>query len=182
MTKHILAQSVWQCIILFVFLFAGEYMIPESVPKYMNPSKPGFVMAGRADDWNGKPLYTREMMEHEGASRHYTWIFTTFVLMQISNMFCSRKVHDEWNIFEGLHKNFVFIGIWIFILGAQILITTFGSRVFVVSPDGLDGKQWALAFGVGLTTFVIDAICKVIPDWMCPKLGQDSVDDERAKN
>ena len=44
------------------FLFAGEYMIPESVPKYMNPNKPGFVMAGRADDWNGKPLYTRDMM------------------------------------------------------------------------------------------------------------------------
>ena len=86
-------------------------------------------------------------------------------------MICCRKVHDEWNIFEGLHKNLVFIGVWVFIIVLQVVITMVGNRVFVVSPDGLDGKYWALAFGVGLTTFVINALCKLIPDWMCPKVG-----------
>ena len=31
MIKHILSQAIWQCIVLFVFLFAGEYIIPESL-------------------------------------------------------------------------------------------------------------------------------------------------------
>jgi len=30
MIKHILCQAIWQDIVLFVFLFAGEYIIPES--------------------------------------------------------------------------------------------------------------------------------------------------------
>jgi len=50
-----------------------------------------------------------------------------------------------------------------------------------VSPDGLDGPQWALAFGVGLSSFVINAILKLVPDWCCPKLGNDSVDDRRKE-
>lgn len=29
MVKHILGQGIWQCIVLFTFLFAGEYLIPE---------------------------------------------------------------------------------------------------------------------------------------------------------
>ena len=55
-------------------------------------------------------------------------------------MVCCRKVHDEWNIFEGLHTNLVFIGVWAFIIVIQVVITMVGNRVFVVSPDGLDGK------------------------------------------
>jgi len=34
MVKHILGQAIWQCILLFTFLFAGEYMIPETNCKY----------------------------------------------------------------------------------------------------------------------------------------------------
>ena len=115
------------------------------------------------------------------ASRHFTFIFTAFVLMQIFNMICCRKVHDEWNIFDGLFTNATFIILWFVIIGGQILITTFGYRVFHCNKDGLDGKQWAIAFGIGLTTFIINALCKLIPDWLFPKLGKDSVDDRRAE-
>jgi hypothetical protein len=38
----------------------------------------------------------------DGASRHFTFIFTSFVLMQIFHMFCCRKVHDEWNVFQDI--------------------------------------------------------------------------------
>jgi fumarate reductase subunit C len=33
MTKHILYQALWQCFTLFLFLFAGEYLIPETDPE-----------------------------------------------------------------------------------------------------------------------------------------------------
>lgn len=178
MIKHILGQAIWQCILLFVFLFAGEYMVPESVEKYEYTGvNPGFVYPGRAADWDGSELYSREMMADLGPSRHLTFIFTAFVFMQIFNMFCARKIHDELNVFEGLHKNFIFIGVWIIICFGQVIITQFGGRVFVVSLDGLDGAQWGLAIAVGSTSFIINLILKFIPDSApcIPQIGQDSV-------
>jgi len=53
--------------------------------------------------------------------------------------------------------------------------------VFSCSPYGLDGKQWAIAFGIGLTSFIVDAILKIVPDWLFPKLGKDTVDDRRRE-
>ncbi len=102
---------------LFFFLFAGEYVIPESNPELEWPLNPGFVFPGRADDWSGKPLYTKDRYEKYGASRHFTFIFNTFVLMQIFNMIPSRKINDEWNIFEGLLKNPVFCILFVIIIG-----------------------------------------------------------------
>lgn len=81
MVKHILGQALWQCVVLFTFLFAGEYMIPESDEKYEWPENPGYVFPGRAADWSGNDLYTRVMTEEIGPSRHLTFIFTAFVMM-----------------------------------------------------------------------------------------------------
>lgn len=94
-------------------------------------------------------------------------------------MLCARKIHDEWNIFDGIHKNLIFCGLWLVIIAGQCIITQFGSYVFVCSPDGLDGPQWGIAIGVGLSSFIINVILKLVPDWLCPKLGQDTVDDDR---
>lgn len=59
-------------------------------------------MPGRATDWSNKDLYTAELKEKLGPSRHLTFIFTAFVFMQIFNMICARKIFDEWNVFEGI--------------------------------------------------------------------------------
>jgi len=80
------------------------------------------------------------MFNSLGPSRHLTFIFTAFVMMQIFNMICARKIHDEWNIFEGIQKNPTFCVLWFVIIGGQVLITQVGSLVFVCSPDGLDGN------------------------------------------
>jgi len=61
-------------------------------------------------------------MQH-GSSRHFTFIFTAFVLMQIFNMICCRKVHDEWNVLEDINTNITFILLWLLIIGGQVLIT-----------------------------------------------------------
>lgn len=79
-------------------------------------------------------------------------------------MICSRKIHDEWNIFEGILKNPIFIAIWILIIGGQVVITEFGGRVFVCCLDGLDGVQWGIAFGIGFTSFIVNIFLKIIPD------------------
>lgn len=192
MTKHILGQAIWQCIVLFTFLFAGEYLIPESVEKYAwrdytkgddaNPVwiNKNMVHPGRAADWNGDELYGRELEEKLGPSRHLTFIFTSFVFMQIFNMFAARKIHDEFNIFEGLYTNYIFIGVWIIITFGQWVITSYGGYVFVCCVDGLDPTQWLMAILVGATSLIINALLKLVPDSApcVPQIGQDSVYDE----
>lgn len=87
---------------------------------------------GRLESWNGDPLYSQ--YADDGASRHATWIFTTFVLMQIFNMIGARKIHDEVNICKGVFENFMFVAIWVLIVALQVLITQYGGVVMVVHP------------------------------------------------
>jgi hypothetical protein len=49
-------------------------------------------------------LYGYSMNQQYGASRHMTNVFNIFTVMQIFNLICSRKIHDEINIFEGILK------------------------------------------------------------------------------
>ncbi len=50
-------------------------------------------------------------------SRHLTVVFNLFVYMQVANMFCARKINDEINIFEGIHRNGLYVVILIIIAG-----------------------------------------------------------------
>lgn len=94
-------------------------------------------------------------------------------------MICCRKIHDEYNIFEGINKNPMFIIIWFACTGGQVLITMFGSLVFQVNAKGLDGPQWGIAFLVGTSSFLINIILKSVPDWLTPKIGDDRVFNAR---
>lgn len=67
-----------------------------------------------------------------GYSKHFTFFFNLFTLMQIVNMICARKIHDEWNIFEGFFSNWVFLFVWGLILVLQIAIITWTSFIFKV--------------------------------------------------
>jgi hypothetical protein len=96
-------------------------------------------------------------------------------------MICARKIHDELNVFQDIFRNPTFCILWIVIIGLQCLITSFGNLVFQTSPDGLNGWQWLISFGVGLTSFLVNILLKFLPDWCCPKLGADSVDDRRKE-
>ena len=174
MTKHILGQAVFHCIVLFFFLFAGEFVIPEPDVARRHGRDSTMVYPGRFYDWNGEPLY-EEFSQEWGPSRHLTFIFNAFVIMQIFNMICSRKIHDEWNIFSGIFTNIMFCILWLVIFGGQVLIVQFSGRIFVVCTDGLTIEQWGFSILVGLTVFIINALLKLVPDFVAPSLGQDSV-------
>lgn len=75
-------------------------------------------------------------------------------------MICSRKIHDEWNILEGIQKNIIFMVLWCVIICGQVIITQFGSLVFVVSPDGLDATQWGMSFALGFTSIFVNFLLK----------------------
>ena len=54
MLKHIILMSVWMCLVLFLFIFAGEYLIIENDPrfKFAPYEDTCCVFPGRPKDWN----------------------------------------------------------------------------------------------------------------------------------
>ncbi len=100
-----------------------------------------------------------------------TNVFNVFTVMQIFNLINSRKIHDEKNIFEGIHRNWMFIGVWVGIMGSQVLIIEVGSYALKVSNYGLAGEHWAIAIGAGVSTWIAAFFFKMIPDTWCPQFG-----------
>lgn len=107
MIKHIIGQAVFQLIILLVLIFAGEYIIPEYVDKFDSgifATRPhykwykgivgGTVRSGRLVTIMGEDDYQIIKQTTDVVSRHFTFIFNTFVMMQVFNFFNSRKIHE----------------------------------------------------------------------------------------
>lgn len=142
MVKHLCVMGLYQIIVIFTIIFAGDLFIPEDDGyKYINDDK--FVKSGRAFKWNGDEDWKKiQDDEDEGQSRHFTIVFNAFVFMQIFNMINARKINDEFNIFAGIFHNSIFLVIISIITVIQVLIVQFTQDVFQVSRDGLYWGQW----------------------------------------
>ena len=51
---------------------------------------------------------------------HFTMIFNTFVMMTLCNEINARKIHGERNVFVGIHRNPIFVIIWIATVASQV--------------------------------------------------------------
>lgn len=74
MSKNILGHALYQLVILFVLIFAGE--------KFFS------IDSGR---WQAL---------HAPPTQHFTIVFNTFVMMTLFNEINARKIHGERNIFQ----------------------------------------------------------------------------------
>ena len=131
MVKHILGNAIYQLVIIYAIVFAGEYWYPEPNAQYRSPHG-DYVYSGRPYDWDNSELYLLKRPEW-GYSRHYTNVFNVFVWLQVFNMIGSRKIHDEINMFAGITTNWIFFVIMFIISGAQILIVMVGGTAFKVT-------------------------------------------------
>ena len=103
---------------------------------------------------------------NNGNSVHMTIIFNTFVIYTLFNQINARILDDTFNIFKDMQKNLWFLGIEIFEFFLHILLIQFAGSVFKVAYLGLTAKQWGICIGFGSITFLVNFICKFIPDWL----------------
>jgi Ca2+-transporting ATPase len=96
-----------------------------------------------------------------------TLVFNTFVWMQIFNQYNSRRLDNGLNIFEGIHKNFFFIGIQFIICAGQVLIVFVGGAAFAVTR--IDGEAWAISIVLGLLSIPFAILIRLIPDGLVRK-------------
>ncbi len=115
MKKSIIGHSIWQILVMSALIFFGELYIPEyedsldqttfagDNQKYKwsldsDGNRTGTIVSGRFYNFLGQPDYYTAFRETGYYSRHYTFIFNTFVMLQLFNFINARKIHDEVTI------------------------------------------------------------------------------------
>ncbi|CAH0042136.1 unnamed protein product [Clonostachys rhizophaga] len=91
-----------------------------------------------------------------------TFIFNVFVFMQIFKLVNSRRIDNQLNIFEGLHRNYWFMFMMSVMTAGQLIIIFFGGDAFVVVQ--ITGTQWALSVTIGFFSIPIGVLIRLFPD------------------
>lgn len=89
-----------------------------------------------------------------------TQFFTIFVMLQWWNLFNARVYGEDRGIFEGLSKNWAFLGIVLVILIGQILIVQFGGTMFRTEPLTL--AQWCIIICATSPVVIINVIMRYL--------------------
>jgi len=136
MWANMLGQSFFQISVTMLLLFVG--------PKWFS------IPPGHEEEDEGRN------------SIHYTIIFNTFVWMQLFNEVNSRNLNGEVNIFRGLNKNPIFIGILVSTSVLQVLMVEFGGKAMHVADGGLEAKYWGLSIGIGALSLPVQQLINVL--------------------
>ncbi|XP_071937977.1 putative calcium-transporting ATPase 13, plasma membrane-type [Coffea arabica] len=89
-----------------------------------------------------------------------TLIFNTFVLCQVFNEFNARKLESK-NVFEGIHRNKLFLGIIGVTIILQVVMVEFLKRF--ANTERLNSGQWGACVGIAAASWPIGWIVKCIP-------------------
>jgi magnesium-transporting ATPase (P-type) len=93
--------------------------------------------------------------------RHSTIIFNTFIWCQFFNEYNARKIADEFNMFEGIQNNPMFLWVSIFTAGAQIFLVEVGGKI--TSTEHLNAAQWLITIALGAIALPVGVLMRFIP-------------------
>jgi len=141
MWKMIIGQAIFQIVVVFILMFAG----PQRLFGWLSEGPEADVTAR----WNST-------------------IFNMFVWFQIFNAFNCRRIDNRFNIFEGITKNFYFMGILAVMIGGQVMIVFIGGAALDV--ERLGGTEWAISILLGILTLPLGCLIRAIPDAWCAAL------------
>ncbi|CAI7897010.1 unnamed protein product [Closterium sp. NIES-54] len=143
MWRNIIGQTVYQLSLLCVLWFKGMELLQLPGP----PGVPRVIAKG------GEEI-------SEGEKQLVTIIFSSFVFMQIFNQLNSRKL-EEWNVFEGLLTNRLFILIVSIELTVQVLLVELLGKF--AGCVQLTMLQWTLCFVLGAGCVPFGMLTKLVP-------------------
>mmetsp|Transcript_5600 Transcript_5600/g.8116 ORF Transcript_5600/g.8116 Transcript_5600/m.8116 type:complete len:1155 (-) Transcript_5600:179-3643(-) len=126
MWANMFGQSTYQIIVVMTLFFSGPELLD--------------LPPGHEVEATGKN------------SKHYTFIFNTFVWMQLFNEVNCRKLKGEFNVFQGIQNNCLFCSVLVITMIVQVIIVQVpGLQIaFGCAEGGLDGKLWGLSIAIGL--------------------------------
>lgn len=99
----------------------------------------------------------------------FTMIFNTFVWLHIFNEFNCRKVGaTQYNMFNGLITNWMFLVVVAGIMALQVLLVEYGGEAMQTTK--LSAKQHASCVIWGSTSLLMGTILKALPNKITSKL------------
>ncbi|GLT28691.1 hypothetical protein SLA2020_036030 [Shorea laevis] len=131
MWRNLLIQAIYQVTVLLVLNFRGKSLLHLE----------------------------HDSVDHANKVKN-TLIFNSFVLCQIFNEFNDWKP-DEINIFEGLTRNYLFMGIVFIKVVLQAVIVEFLGKF--ASTVKLSWKLWLVSIAIGFISWPLAFIGKLIP-------------------
>jgi Ca2+ transporting ATPase len=184
--KHIFGQALIQVTLIFCLMYLGETFLPEygSGKRILyNQDDDRYVRPGRLYHLNGEDAYIDDFKDPDiGPSRHFTYLFNIFVLLQLFNEFNSRKIKDELNVFDQILRNRLFLYIWFLTFGLQVFIVQVGNYALAVHYEGLTVEQWFICIAFGLIPLPLRLVLRLIPERCFKETGnaERSLDEKSA--
>lgn len=117
-------------------------------------------------------------MEFNSKRRHLTYIFNTFVFLQIFNFVNCRKVGPrDFNVFEAPFHNMYFLAVVVGTATTQVLMCE-GFHA-LTGTVGLSRSEWGACIAVGATPLLISAALKITPVAWVAGLGGVLPDEDK---
>ncbi|KAG8647926.1 calcium-transporting ATPase 10, plasma membrane-type isoform X2 [Manihot esculenta] len=140
MWRNLLIQTIYQASVVLILAFRGRSLLGLQCDSAAHASKV-----------------------------NHTMMFNAFVFCQIFNEFNARKP-DEKNIFKGITKNHLFMGIVAVEVILQVIIVEFNGKF--TSTVRLNWKQWLVSVAIGFMSWPLAFAGKLIPVPENPSLSK----------
>ena len=160
MFRNIAGQAIFQIGIILALLYAGHNLPWLDVPcayaqkSYLHQITPCLI--------DGRTATNAEIDTQTTILQ--TCIFNTFVYCQVFNEINSRKVNGEFNSWENLFGNWMFVVIMIVVGVGQAILVIFPGEFLGVAPfPGIGWKQWLTCVVIALFTLPLGLLLNLIP-------------------
>lgn len=97
-------------------------------------------------------------------------VFNTFVWQQIWNQLNNRRLDNKYNIFVGVHRNWLFSVVCAIMVGCQIMIMFVGKRAFQIQP--ISGKDWGISLVLSALCLPWAILVRLFPDWLFERIAK----------
>lgn len=116
----------------------------------------------------------------DAKKRHMTYIFNTFISLQLFNEVNCRKIgRRDFNVLESIWGNWHFLLVVLGTLAAQVLLTQYCSALFRTTP--LDRSEWGGCLALGATPWLIAVLLKLTPErWLASVKVDKLVNEDRT--
>jgi Ca2+ transporting ATPase len=134
-------------------------------------------------DASGAPLRAADFCTeaHGGGTektQHYTMVFNVFVLMQLFNEINSRKIHNEFNVLDGVLKNSYFLIIVLGTLIVQVGLIEIPGVNTAFGCTSLTQDQWIASLLLGASVIPLNVLFHLVPVSWFPSGGGGIPEDD----
>lgn len=176
MWRNILVQSLYQLILLLVMLLAGAATQHVAEVRDGAGVLTGCVITndeaglfGKMGVVDGREACYRMVPDDnkcvcdslQDDYTHYTFMFNAFVFCQLFNEFNARRINSDWNVFKGLHTNWLFLTVIVITVALQVFIVEVGGAF--TKTTGLSFELWIWSVIMGSVALPIGFLMRFIP-------------------